>query len=196
MKQEAYLWDVISIKKVLDSKRRPYYRAYATVYMEMTEASSVSSWKNGNGDVVEIPDSLDDLSDHIRSVMKASEIADVSTEFNGMANEDVTLHIDSETDGQIRNVVFKLEIRDWSEHTGGKSAYSEMDMVTYTVDMGDEEPSKYMHEMGAFFHKLDNKFSSLFDNTTYNKPMFKLKEHDESSVVFVGSVSLHRYDYV
>lgn len=163
--------------------------------MTITGEDPCSTWKDSHGNVVQIPDSLNDMSEYISSVLEAAEIADVSTELRGLAHEDVTLHIDSETDGQIREVVFKPEIENWKEHTGGKSTYSAQDMVDYEVEPGDAEPTDYVHAMGAFFHKLENKMSDMFHKTTYNRPMFKLEDYDESSVVFRGSVSLHRYDY-
>lgn len=162
--------------------------------MTLTGEKPSSTWKDKNGDVVQIPDDLNDFSEHISSVLKTAEIADVNTELNGLGHKDVTLHINSETDGRIRKITFGLEIRNWEEHTGGESVYSESDMVDYEFESGDSELPDYMYSMGAFFHKLENKISDLFRNSRYTKPMFKLEDHDESSVVFEGSKEFHRYD--
>lgn len=162
--------------------------------MTLTGETPSSTWKDSDGDVVQIPDDFNSLSKYINSVLKAAAIADVDTDLNCLGHEDVTLHISSETDGQTRTVTFGLEVRNWREHTGGKSAYSERDWVEYDFESGDTEPLDRMYQMGAFFHKIENKVSDLFSDTLLSSPMFKLETYDDSSVVFEGSKNLHRYD--
>lgn len=162
--------------------------------MTLTGKTPSSTWKNKNGDVVQIPDNLDDFSEHICSVLKTAEIADVRADLNGLGHEDVTLHIRSEKNGRIRKVTFGLEIRNWREHTGGESWYSESDMVDYEFESEDTEPLDYMYSMGAFFHKLENKVSDLFSKSSWHRPMLKLENYDESSVLFEVSKDLYRYD--
>lgn len=162
--------------------------------MTLTGEKPSSTWKDRNGDVVQIPDNFDDLSEYISSVLKAAAIVDVNTELNCLGHEDVTLHIRSEADGEIRKVTFGLEVRNWREHTGGKSAYSERDWVEYELESGDAEPLDRMYRMGSFFHKIENKVSDLFSDSRLSSPMFKIETYDESSVLFEGSKNLHRYD--
>lgn len=162
--------------------------------MTLTGETPSSTWKDSEGDVVQIPDDFNRLSEFFSSVLKAAAIADVNTDLNCIGHEDVTLHISSETDGTTRTVTFGLEVRNWREHTGGKSNYSERDWVEYDFESGDTEPVDRMYRMGAFFHKFENKVCELFSDTPLSRPLFKLETYDDSSVVFKGSKDLRRYD--
>lgn len=153
-----------------------------------------TTWKENNGSVVGIPDSFEDMSEYISSLLKTAQIADVQMELSGFGHEDVTLKADSVTNDQIREVTFTVIVSNWHEHCGGQSAYSEQDMVTYRVEEGDDEPDQLMYGTGAFYHKLENRLSDLFGSTQFNRPMFKLDGFDDNAVRYSGSLKLHRYD--
>lgn len=155
-----------------------------------------STWREDNGNIVQLPDSFSDMSEHISSLLNTAEIADVETVLNGFGHEDVTLSVSSETEGQIRKLTFTIVVENWRQHSGGHSAYSSQDMVNYRSNPESEEPDKYMYSNGAFFHKLENRLSDLFSHTGFDRPMFQLSGYDDSEVRFDGSITLHRYDYI
>lgn len=151
----------------------------------------VESWREDDDSVVEVPDDYGGLKDHIQSVLKTAEIADVEMEMESFGHEDVTLSVESETEEQIRILTFRVTVQNWRSHTGGTSAYSEQNLVNYTKDSASDKPDKFIYANGAFYHKLINKLHDLFNRL---RPMFELESYDQSKAVFSGTVSLHRYD--
>lgn len=151
----------------------------------------VESWRKEDDSVVEIPDDYKGIKEHIQSMLKTAEVANVEMEIESFGHEDVTLSVQSETDEQTRILTFRVTVQNWRSHTGGTSAYSEKDMVNYTKDSKSEKPDRFMHSNGAFYHKLINRVNDLFNRL---RPMFELESYDQNKVVFSGTVSLHRYD--
>lgn len=160
------------------------------------DSNTNATWRGENGDVVQLPDSFIDMSEHISSLMNTAEIADVESVLNEFGHEDVTLLVSSETDGQIRELSFTVIIENWRQHSGGVSAYSSQDMVDYRSSLDSEEPDEHMYSNGAFFHKLGNRLSDLFAGSGFEPRMFQLSGYNDSEVRFNSSVTLHRYDYV
>lgn len=154
-----------------------------------------STWREEDGGVVQLPDSFRDMNEHISSLLTAAEIADVKMVLSEFGHEDVTLSVNSETDGQIRGLNFTVTIENWRQHSGGMSAYTSQDMVDYNSSPDSEEPDEYLYNNGAFFHKLENRLSDLLGSTGVNKPTFRISEYNDSEVQFNGSITLHRYDY-
>lgn len=154
----------------------------------------VQSWKEDDGTVVEIPDDFDEFTEHLSAVFKAAEIASVQSQINNFGHKHINLYITTETEGNIRNLEITLAIENWREHTGGSSAYSKNDMVEYTKNENSAVPAEYIHNNGAFFHKLSNKFTDLISETQLSRKRFELSGQADNIVSYKMSWDLSRYD--
>lgn len=164
------------------------------MFMSRTHNEYNSTWVESDGSVVEIPDSYDCYAEHFNSILKAAEMADVNSELTCFGHKDVTLLINSETSEDIRTLKFTFVVKNWRDHTKGESAYSDSGLVEYKDISLDEEPDELMYSTGAFFHKISNRFSDIFEHTDYTRPMLRLDYCDNNEVRYKGEISLHRYD--
>lgn len=153
-----------------------------------------NSWLNSEGNPVQIPDSYENMTEYFSSIIQAAQIAHVESKLETFGHEDVTVLINSNTESNVRTVSFTIVIENWREHTGGDSSYSRQEFVEYVVNEDSESPDELMHSNGAFFHKLENRFTDIFGGTEFDTPMFRLAGYNSNQARYTGHINLHRYD--
>lgn len=148
--------------------------------------------KDSNGERIPIErGAFSGFKEYIDSIKKTSEIADVETSIDNFGHEDVKLVVSTTTDNneEVRDINFKIQVKNWKDHLGGSSSYTRNDMCEYTKDPSSDKPAELMFKNGAFFHRLENEISDIL-----KRPGFRLERYDNNVVVYSSTFSVHKFE--
>lgn len=155
--------------------------------VNLTTDDNQRVWLNSDGEKVDIPDSYNTMSEYVCSVLEAARFSTIQTRMGFFGHDDVTLKIESK-DGE-QNVKLTLEIQNWREYTGGESPSTDFE---YMKGKNSDQPASRMRKNGAFYHKIQSKLPTVFDdNYDLNNINFELESFGSKEVIYSTTLSLN-----